>query len=143
LKTFLLIFAGVIIFYLILSTIIVTEEERVIGTLRRAESLVEAEDIGIIDIIDSEFYYQMYQYDDLRANIPSFFDRFDRIKIDLGDLKVSVFDTLAICSLKARIFAWADSMPVLLFGEVLGKSLAVVHFTKNDDRWLIRGIDVD
>ena len=121
--------------------IVVTEKEKIRETLFRAKQSVEAEDIEIINLIDPSFRYQNFGFEDLKENIINFYNRFDRIKIDL-DLKwIVLVETSATCSGLARVTAWTDSMPVLIFGKILSRSPIRIELNKRDGRWLIRGID--
>lgn len=127
--------------YLIIDLIIETEGERVEAVIHSARTMVEEEDLGLLDLIDPDFQYREYGYEDVANNLTDFYHRFDRIRIDLKIDRVLVTNSLAECSLKARITGVLDSMPVLLFGEILSRSPVVVRLRKKGGRWLIRRVD--
>jgi hypothetical protein len=107
---------------------------------RAAEAMSGRDALGVLNLVADDFGQGGLDKGRLAEALRMFFTEFDRVKVNLGEHKVSVSGDTAVDSIKAVVVVSKGGQQGYLLGQ-FGNPAGLAVKLKRRGRWLITGVD--
>lgn len=107
---------------------------------RASKELSERNVPAVLDLVADDFEQGGLDKPKLAESLRMFYAEFDRVKVSLGEHKVSVSGETAVDSIKAVVVVSKGGQQGYLLGQ-FGNPAGLAIKLKRRGRWLITGVD--
>ena len=106
------------------------------------KNAIENKDVnGAVRYISPNFCYNGQDRETIAQTLTSFFEEFEKIKINLSKIKIRIVEDTARVSLRVIVLGTYEAMTGLVLGEIGNPAKVECTFAKNEE-WLLSNISI-
>ncbi len=144
-KRFLYIFLALVISFILLFLIKykLDFQKRIIKKeILATKEAVKNKDInGTVRYLSSNFTYEGLDRESIKEALNSFFEEFDKIKINLSKIKIKIEGDKAMVNFRLTVLVTYQGMTGSVIGGIAGPARAECIFIKNEE-WLLENLTI-